>query len=623
MTASRADRPALLKLPKVFRGPALAVGLTALAALIPAAEAQTPLQLNPPGSAAPATQPAAPTTTPAPLSGTIVIERIGAIDNDSVGLLGPSQGGLGIDMWRGTSRQAVEALMPRLTVQGSRTGHLLARRLLLSTATPPAGDGLLPFVALRADRLVAVGDRTAASNLAATLPRDVGGPELTQLTIDSRLAVNDTTGACIESRSANLTSAYGQQVGVFCQSLAGDTDVASLGIALLRELGDADAVFLELIGNLGADTPADVASPGAATPLVYAMLGAAATPAPAWFVAAAPPDLRAAIAANPDTDLGLRLEAAWRAAQAGAIDAATLTTIYAGFDPAAVAAADADPAAVTLAAGWIAAAGQTVPAARAEALGQYAAAANAAGVAGLAAPLTATLLTEVAPASDLGWFAAAAGRAWLATGAPARAKAWHDAAVAAANADPEAATAAAALAPLLRLAVGPPAPAAAPVADAGSGEGPLEQLSAIVLPDIAEEAAPPVAPAPVIETTWDAATYAAWLAVQPQPVAPRATRLLALLAAVGEPVAVDQWAAALDVPAGLAPPAGVWLPLQGAAQGGRVAETALLALLVLGETPLADHSPITLHGVVTALRTVGLTDEAHALAVEAAIAAGL
>ena len=623
MTVSRANQATSARpagRPLAPRALALAVWLAAMPAV-----AQAPVQLNPPGSPPPAQVPAPQVSGPtaAPLAGTIVIERIGAIDNDSVGLLGPGQGGLGIDMWRGTSRAVAEALLPRLTAQGSRAGHLLARRLLLSAANPPAGDGVLPFVALRADRLVAIGDRAVASNLAATLPRGAGGPELTRLAIDSRLAAGDTTSACAESRAVNLTSAYGQQVAIFCQSLAGETDVASLGIALLRELGDADDVFLKLIANVGGEAPVALADPGPVTPLTFAMLGAANTPPPPWFVAAAPPDLRAAIAADPDAGLGLRLDAAWRAARAGAVDATALAAIYAGLDPAEVAAAAADPAAIALATGWITAAGQTVPAARAEALGQYADTAALAGVAGLAAPLIATALDDIAPASDLAWFAATAGRAWLAAGAPAVAAAWHDVATAAAASDPEAAAATAALAPLLRLATVTPLPEPPPAPVATATEGPLEQLSAIVLPSIAPDPATTPAATTPAAAELDAAAYPAWLAVQPDPVGPRAARMLALLAAVGEPVAVSDWVAVIGEPAHAAPPASLWLSMQAAAADRRVAETALLALLVLGETPVADHSPVTLHGVVTALRTVGLTADAHALAVEAALAAGL
>jgi hypothetical protein len=57
--------------------------------------------------------------------------------------------------------------------------------------------------------------------------------------------------------------------------------------------------------------------------------------------------------------------------------------------------------------------------------------------------------------------------------------------------------------------------------------------------------------------------------------------------------------------------------------GQRVAETVLLSLLVLGETGPAGADPLLLRQVLISLRAAGFEKEARAMAVEAALAAGL
>jgi hypothetical protein len=60
-----------------------------------------------------------------------------------------------------------------------------------------------------------------------------------------------------------------------------------------------------------------------------------------------------------------------------------------------------------------------------------------------------------------------------------------------------------------------------------------------------------------------------------------------------------------------------------AAEELRLGETILFALVSLGSDGLNRVHPITLNEVISRLRLVGLDIEARALALEAAIAAGL
>jgi hypothetical protein len=55
----------------------------------------------------------------------------------------------------------------------------------------------------------------------------------------------------------------------------------------------------------------------------------------------------------------------------------------------------------------------------------------------------------------------------------------------------------------------------------------------------------------------------------------------------------------------------------------KLAETVLLSLLMLGDSGPTRINPIALRQVVVSLRLIGLDSDARALALEAAIAAGL
>jgi hypothetical protein len=111
---------------------------------------------------------------------------------------------------------------------------------------------------------------------------------------------------------------------------------------------------------------------------------------------------------------------------------------------------------------------------------------------------------------------------------------------------------------------------------------------------------------------------------------PRAERVRALFNALQEPLETSsgeepQVALVADAPAPVMPQQNVnlWLDLGEAAAKNRIGETVLLSLVGLNATGLADAEPEWLARAVTALRRVGLEDEARRLAVEAALANGV
>ena len=71
------------------------------------------------------------------------------------------------------------------------------------------------------------------------------------------------------------------------------------------------------------------------------------------------------------------------------------------------------------------------------------------------------------------------------------------------------------------------------------------------------------------------------------------------------------------------PPTASLQALVNAAAGGRRAETALLAPIAAGETPLNELHPAAIATIVRALRQVGEDYSARLFAMETAIAYGL
>jgi len=618
--------------------------LMALTAGTAWAQTVKPLPLAPPTSllGTPGEAPAEPeATAPAAPDEDIRIEGLEAVAPEAVGTLGPSDGGLGIDMWQGTDRALVETLLPRLPspVTG-RVAHDLARRLLLTTAKAPVGEarGDTSLVALRAERLAALGDVAPADRLLAASSRRLEHAAEARVSIRLRLLQYDFAGACTEVSTAALPfdDAFAQQVLVFCQALNGEAEQVSFGLDLLRDLGEApDPAFARLVEGLANEAPPDEA-PAVASALNLAVLHAAGKPVPAGYAAARDPAILRTVALTANVPDEARLIATQRAEAAGAIDTAALGQRLAAIELAAdemadpLAAATPERGVRALALLYLAARSEVVPAARAEVLRRLWQLARELDAYPGAARLGAPLLVDMAPAAELAWAAGDMARVLLATGQPDAALDWYRAAQREAPFDPEAATIDVDLWPLMRLAHGTspePEVAAAP-RDVASAEAVTETVEATA----SDVATTEVAVAPLVEedVPWSDARLVAWLDARADAEAVAAGRQADLLAglfgAFRDPAGDAAWRALLNSAVGwegASAPSAVSLGMGRAATAGRVAETILLALIVLGEDGLAGLNPAALKLAIEALVQVGLTEEARALAVEAALAAGL
>jgi hypothetical protein len=103
-----------------------------------------------------------------------------------------------------------------------------------------------------------------------------------------------------------------------------------------------------------------------------------------------------------------------------------------------------------------------------------------------------------------------------------------------------------------------------------------------------------------------------------------AALLLVLLSGLGEDVPQALWASSFAPPHQAAvPSAALWLDQQRAVTEKRVGETVLTSLILARNGDRLTGEPIVLARIVAGLKLIGLDREARALAVEAALDAGL
>ncbi len=565
----------------------------------PGTEPAPPLILAPPPEPLPdsATPPPIPVEQTAPegerAPAGIEVDPLGIAAADGSGLLEPDQGGLGLEMWRGTGRAAVELLLQRLPAGvASPAMHDLARRLLMSNATPPEGAAGANLTLLRVERLVALGDTKDAAALMALLPeREVDGAAA-RLGLDAMLLSGDADGACTwaEALIRQLPDeAYLQQALIFCQARAGRANEAMLGLDLMREQGqEPDTTFVALVEAVAAGQGDEVELPENPDALHLAMLQAAGQALPPALAASGRPEVLALLTKDPKLEAATRIDAAERGLALGIVPPETVIQLYLdmptqpGELEAALQLPDAGYGAQMRAVLYQAAARSAQPAPRAQLLERALQLARRQGRYLASVAVNRALLMDLAPRPEIAWLAEEAARALYAAGRYEQATAWID--LARTSNEPKAEAARPALALLARIAGG--------TAVTGDSTG----------------LAPALAGGPDDASAGE-----------------RAARILSILEAFGARGS-ETWA----VPAAAGTPAegtrGVdpvlWFALGDAAADGRVGETVLLALVGLGPEGPAGANPIVLYRVLDSLRRIGLEREARALAFEAAIASG-
>jgi len=174
------------------------------------------------------------------------------IDLDSIGLLASEEGGLGNAMWKGTPRELVERLLPSLTLPAaSPVLNGLARRLLLTIASVPSGESSSnrTLTAMRVEKLVMLGDAKDAWRLAMMTKPDRIDEITLRLAAEAALVSDAGKDVCdkLPDIMKMDNSPEWQKSLIVCQIRAGDTKAAQLGLEVMRTQSIKDDIFLSLV----------------------------------------------------------------------------------------------------------------------------------------------------------------------------------------------------------------------------------------------------------------------------------------------------------------------------------------------------------------------------------------
>ncbi|HEY3918321.1 MAG TPA: hypothetical protein VGL83_11040 [Stellaceae bacterium] len=551
-----------------------------------AAQTGMPIPLLPPTPTAPAPPtPAAPPAPPpaAPSDSQIESQPLAPLDPSWTGTLGAADRALPQDMWSTTPRSLVDAALPLLQPTNSPALQDLGRRLLLSGATVPAGQDPTTGPSLidrRFGRLLALGYSEGAALIDA-LPQRDAGEGFDRDSVELRIAGGDLPGACrtVTDRVVRYRNAWWNEALIACQALSRAYDQAALGLSVLREQkATRDPVFETLIeAILGHRGKLDkLPDP---TPLRMTLLAAAKLPLPGDALAAAGPAALAVWATSDHVPIAARLAAGEKAEAFGALPPAGLGLLYGAVEIKPEERAGLlksgklpdDPRARAIL--FDVARASDPGAARVAALAPLLADARRRGAFFAMARLVGPLVEELQPAPELRSFAGEAARVLLATHDGDRAAPW--------------------------------------VALAGSAE--LRVVADFAHVPGGDEESPPLAAAITALTALDA------------PAASRqADLLVSLAAALGEPLGGIDRAPLLRVPhPGTVPNGALWLDQEEAAKAQRIGETVLTTILMATAGDRLSAEPIVLAQAVAGLEAAGLDPDARALAVEAALDAGI
>ncbi|RJF88145.1 hypothetical protein D3874_14895 [Oleomonas cavernae] len=483
----------------------------------------------------------------------------------------------GRTLWLNADKALVEQLVPRLPAPARSTvARDLTRRLLTVE---------MPFSSVRAEsvqRLAKAGEAEALGALAqaglAKLPIDA-----LSAVVDGLAALSDRQRLCTAGLD-RLDGEAGRQVDVLravalCRATNGDSAGAQIALELARERGNVPEGFGQLIAGLtGGQRPPAAVVDAADTLSLWAAEAQGIALTADGYKAMAP--LNLALLARATGPLEDRLAAAERGEAVGIVPAFTLAELYSTGPTPTGAVAGLAPSLrrASLHRAVVEASG---PAVRAQAVATLIEAGAGEELSGTLARVEAQAITDVAGQSLPPPIGAALARAALWAGDEA-----------------------AALAQIMRLgqaAGGRPAKAVT-----------LLWLHQAILSGSGGKP-PPGGVDGFIEATSGGAAGARRLAIA-----------AALLDGLNLPVPAklaDAGRAGYDGSAKV--PEGVSRQLEDMILSSRRGEAIAIVLVILGDRPLSAVGPAELNVAVTSLRRVGLDGEATALAIEAALAAGL
>jgi len=175
----------------------------------------------------------------------IVVAPLGAPEGAPAGLLDSQNGGLGTDIWTGSSREEIDALLARLPVASPvYSERELARRLLLTIADAPVGAAPHAFLTVRLQALLKAGFVLEASILAANA-RVADDPEFARVAADAILYSGHANAVCSDATAARLQNSdrFWMELRAYCYAVGGDSAALDLTRSVVAAQNADDKAF--------------------------------------------------------------------------------------------------------------------------------------------------------------------------------------------------------------------------------------------------------------------------------------------------------------------------------------------------------------------------------------------
>lgn len=259
----------------------------------------------------------------------VTVAALGEVEGPPTGTLDAASGGLGLDLWSGSSRAALEDLMSRLPLATTVAPlRALARRIVLTRATTPLGAADKAFMTVRVARLLDGGLLADAAAL-ASLAQVKNDPGFARVQAEAILYAGLKRHVCDDTTSTRLDNAepFWIELRAYCYAIGGDDAALALTRAVMQTQnigGDAFDTLLADIRNGDDKAPDSIDAPNALHVFMLGELGlpvgfdsAAQLGTPALLVA-----LRSARNSPQD-----RLKAAERVLPTGALSADEMLAI--------------------------------------------------------------------------------------------------------------------------------------------------------------------------------------------------------------------------------------------------------------------------------------------------------
>ncbi|MGH7072657.1 MAG: hypothetical protein ACREFD_00430 [Stellaceae bacterium] len=236
-------------------------------------------------------------------------------------------------MWQGTSRAVVRAVLPLLSPTRSPAIDALTRRLLLSGATAPAGTDPAAgpsLLLLRAKRLYDLGMVPGALAVLRLVPPDRRSEAMARLRVELAVTEGDVAGACqrVDAAIMGYREVWWDRVQIACQLLNGDRAKAKVALEVLRDRNVPAAPTFDRLVAAAEGHPVTLPKSARLSPLGATLWAMSKRPLPEAVIAGAAPATLIAFADNDTEPAGNRLGAAERAAALGAWSPKRLAALY-------------------------------------------------------------------------------------------------------------------------------------------------------------------------------------------------------------------------------------------------------------------------------------------------------